>query len=300
MRLYEIVVPALAVALLAFVVMTQYGRVMHNLAHPGTTSMIPVATPVYRSLCGRENQNCRNLTFDTGLGPLTSAAPEARPTGGAARIIAPMPQTQPETSAAGDPSAGRPLPMMVRLWWIPLVRGIVAIGLGIAILSLDTGRPALVNFIALYWLVSSLLVLRVTLPHASMPGARLGVLAGALGVATAIMTLMRRWLGFSGEEIVIPLAVAIVLIGVVRIIGGFEVERRTGRRWTYGGLLLGGVEIALGVLLFASIWLGIGIEYVVGTAVIWAFVGGGLLVLDGLQARRISRHAPTAAETSGG
>lgn len=183
--------------------------------------------------------------------------------------------------------------MMVRLWWIPLARGIVAIGLGIAILSLDTGRPALVNFIALYWLVSSLLVLRVTLPHASMPGARLGVLAGALGVATAIMTLMRRWLGFSGGEIVIPLATAIVLIGIVRIIGGFEVERRTGRRWTYGGLLLGGVEIVLGVLLFASIWLGI--EYVVATAVVWAFVGGALLVLDGLQGRRLNRDARARA-----
>jgi len=67
MRLHEIAIPVIAMALLVLVVMTQYGRAVGNIKTPQTTSPFPVGTPVYGSLCGPENQNCKSLTFDTGF-----------------------------------------------------------------------------------------------------------------------------------------------------------------------------------------------------------------------------------------
>ena len=67
MKLYEIAVPVLAMALLALVVMTQYQRAMDGVTHPSTKSVIPVSTPVYGSICSPANDNCKNLTFDTGF-----------------------------------------------------------------------------------------------------------------------------------------------------------------------------------------------------------------------------------------
>jgi uncharacterized membrane protein HdeD (DUF308 family) len=49
----------------------------------------------------------------------------------------------------------RPVPGM-RMWWIVLVRAVVALVLGVAVLLSEKTRPALGNFIAVYWLLGSI------------------------------------------------------------------------------------------------------------------------------------------------
>jgi uncharacterized membrane protein HdeD (DUF308 family) len=83
------------------------------------------------------------------------------------------------------------------------------------------------------------------------------------------------------------LGLAAVLTGSLRLLGAFEVERRTGHRWTFGGLALGTVEVVLGVVLFFAREGDLrGLTIVVA---IWGFVGGGLLLIEGLRLRRLLR-----------
>lgn len=79
-----------------------------------------------------------------------------------------------------------------------------------------------------------------------------------------------------------------VLTGTLRLVGAFEVERRTGRWWTYTGLALGSVEIVLGAIALLA---GLGNLRLVTTALAaWGLIGGTLLLLEGFKIRR-SLHA---------
>jgi hypothetical protein len=83
--------------------------------------------------------------------------------------------------------------------------------------------------------------------------------------------------------------------GTLRLAGAFEIERRTGRWWTFGGLALGSVEIVLGVIvLFAAS----GDPRLVTAAIgAWGLVGGTLLILEGLRIRRSPPDAMIPSRT---
>lgn len=78
-----------------------------------------------------------------------------------------------------------------RLWWILLARAAVAFLLGVLVLLSQKTRPALGNFIGVYWLVGSLLTLRWVAGHRRQPGNRLVWAAAILGVVAGLLVLLR-------------------------------------------------------------------------------------------------------------
>jgi hypothetical protein len=80
-------------------------------------------------------------------------------------------------------------------------------------------------------------------------------LAGIIGLVAALLVLGHHVLEpvVSAQFLVDAFAVSAILTGTLRLVGVFEVERRTGRWWTFGGLALGSVEIVLGaIVLYAD------------------------------------------------
>jgi uncharacterized membrane protein HdeD (DUF308 family) len=67
-------------------------------------------------------------------------------------------------------------------------------------------------------------------------------------------------------------------------VGAFEIERRTGHRWSIGGLILGGLEVGTGVLLIATDTLSPGVMITVG---VWALASGTLLIVEAVRARAL-------------
>jgi hypothetical protein len=67
--------------------------------------------------------------------------------------------------------------------------------------------------------------------------------------------------------------------------GGFAAEERLGRRWTLGGIVLGTLEVTLGVLLLLTSEVGPGLLAPIAAA--WGAVSGTLLLAQGL--RRFAR-----------
>jgi uncharacterized membrane protein HdeD (DUF308 family) len=164
--------------------------------------------------------------------------------------------------------------------------------LGGAVLFSNTDRAMLANFIGVYWLVSGVLTLRWASSVRWRRGSHLATIAGSVGILASLLILLRHPLEhvISFSTLLALLGIAAALTGALRLIGAFEVERRTGRRWTLGGFALGAVEVALGIVLFTA--RSGNLRMVTIVAVIWGFVGGALLLAEGLRLRRLGRTHP--------
>jgi uncharacterized membrane protein HdeD (DUF308 family) len=183
--------------------------------------------------------------------------------------------------AAGAPD------VLVRFWWVTLVRGLFGLMLGAAVLWSGDRSSSLVTFMGLYWLTGGALTLRWALGVRWATGTRLGLAAGLSAIAVGGLALLRHPFStlLSVDTVATLLGITAVLTGVLRVAGAFETERRTGRRWTIGGVVLGAFELGLGTLLVLHDALSA--RGLVLAAGMWALVSGTLLLLEGIRLVRL-------------
>ena len=173
-------------------------------------------------------------------------------------------------------------------FWITLVRGILAISLGTALLiQPDKPLPMLGNFMGMYWLAAGIMSLRW---GASGERARgFPVLAGVIGVLAGLGMLSRSLApSYVAEEVFFSvLGLVILLTGLLHIFGGFKKSPDQAREWSWTSFLLGLFEVILGLMLVVGpltrdIWVYL-------AAGVWALIGGAILITDALRLRRLSR-----------
>jgi uncharacterized membrane protein HdeD (DUF308 family) len=141
-----------------------------------------------------------------------------------------------------------------RLWWLNLIRGIVALMVGILILAWpEVGGRFFVNFLAVFWLVSGVMILQWGFTMHQRRG--LGLVAGIVGTVVGVALLLRYFY----QRYFDPSR-------AVRILGAFEV--------------------GLGLLLIIIDALGPVSKLLAGG---WAFIGGIMLILQAVQMRRVSK-----------
>jgi uncharacterized membrane protein HdeD (DUF308 family) len=168
---------------------------------------------------------------------------------------------------------------------ITLVRGILAVSLGTALLfQPEKTLPMLGNFMGMFWLASGIISLRWGAsgerPH------RFAVLAGVIGVLAGIAMLTRSFTRtWVPEDILFSLlGVVVLLTGVLHVFGGFRVGEGDHRKWSLTAFLLGAFEIVLGILLIVEPYGRSTFFYL--AVVIWALVGGFILITDAIRLRR--------------
>jgi uncharacterized membrane protein HdeD (DUF308 family) len=173
-------------------------------------------------------------------------------------------------------------------FWITLIRGILAISLGTALLiQPDKPLPMLGNFMGVYWLAAGVMSLRW---GASGERARgFPVLAGVIGVLAGLGMLSRSLApSYVAEEIFFSLlGLVILLTGLLHIFGGFKKAPDQVRQWSWTSFLLGLFEVILGLMIVVSpltrdIWVYL-------AAGIWALLGGAILIGDAIRLRRLSQ-----------
>ena len=176
-------------------------------------------------------------------------------------------------------------------FWITLMRGMLAISLGVALIFWpDKARPMLINFMGMFWLVSGIVSLRWGVHGERARG--LSLLAGAAGFLAGVGMLSRRFTqGMVGEDVLLSvIGLIILLTGLMHILGGFrsgpEVSHlfSENRKWSWTAFLLGVFEMVLGLLLVVEP-LGRG-PLVYFAASFWALVGGAILLGDAARQRR--------------
>jgi uncharacterized membrane protein HdeD (DUF308 family) len=183
--------------------------------------------------------------------------------------------------------------------WITLIRGMLAITLGVALLFWpDKALPMLVNFMGMFWLVSGILSLRWGVHGERAKG--LSLLAGGAGVLAGIGMLSRRFtMGMVGEDILLSvMGLIILLTGLMHIFGGFRTDPvatdlfSRNRKWSWTAFLLGLFEMVLGALLVVSPLDRGPVIYF--AASVWALVGGMILIGDGVRLRRLRQQRERA------
>ena len=130
------------------------------------------------------------------------------------------------------------------LVWITLVRGVMAIALGLALaLHHDRAPAALANFMGIYWILNGMVTVQA---GRAVEGRRrrIALVAGVIGVVTGAVVLLVD-VDATFLQLAI-LGVVIALTGVVHLLGGFELADVSGRRWRPGVPLGDSFELGLG------------------------------------------------------
>jgi uncharacterized membrane protein HdeD (DUF308 family) len=200
-----------------------------------------------------------------------------------------MQESPSDPAAHGASGAETRLPAIARYWWLTALRGVVALTLAVAIAVAGRSTGRLVTFLALFWITGGLITLRFALAIRPRPGFRLGLAAAIAAIVGAVLVLFRdRLSGLVDPGVFVGLlGISAVLTGLLRILGGFAVEERLGRRWTFGGIVLGTLEVAFGALLLLTGEVDPGLLAPIAAG--WGAVSGTLLLAQGLRLRRFAR-----------
>lgn len=177
---------------------------------------------------------------------------------------------------------------VARLWWIGVLRGVVALALGVSALLASGSPERLATFLALYWLAGGVVTLRLAWAVRPSLGFRLAAVAGVVAITAALLVVLREFLAgaISPVTTINILGLAALAMGTLRLVGAFEIERRTGHRWSIGGLILGVLEVGTGILLITTDAVSRGVMVTVG---VWALASGTLLIVEAVRARRRAR-----------
>jgi uncharacterized membrane protein HdeD (DUF308 family) len=171
-------------------------------------------------------------------------------------------------------------PGPMTLVWITVVRGVMAITLGLALALHHNRAPAaLANFMGVYWILNGMVTFRVGM---AVEGTRrrVALVAGVIGVVTGAVVLL---VNVETTFLLSILGVVIALTGIVHLRGGFELADVSGRRWR-PGVPLGILEVGLGTTLVLTSGAGGSLSTWLASA--WAILGGVVLVSDALFIRR--------------
>jgi uncharacterized membrane protein HdeD (DUF308 family) len=168
---------------------------------------------------------------------------------------------------------------------VTLIRALLAISLGVALLiSPDSSRQNLANFMGIFWLSSGLTSLVWTIR--AEKGRLWPLIASLVGMFAGIVLLSRnltlKYVSF--EILTLLMSILVILTGVLHIAGGFRRSGQEEHERTLPSVLLGIVEIGLGIaLLFSTSELSR--PAIIGIG-IWALAGGVVLLSDAFRIRR--------------
>ena len=182
---------------------------------------------------------------------------------------------------------------LVNNWWSPVIRGLVAILLGIITLAWPgITLGALVLLFGAYALIDGIVSI-LGAWRAARAHERWGVLVleGVTGIIAAVITL--AWPAITALALVFVIAAWAIVTGIFEIVAAIRLRKYIKREWL---LILGGIaSVVFGILLAISplmgalvlaIWFGV-----------YALIFGGMLVGLGLRLRTWSGEfaAPSAS-----
>ena len=172
-------------------------------------------------------------------------------------------------------------------FWIFLVRGSVALVLGLVLLVWGAGLSRLSTFVAVYWLIGALLTLRWVAENRAASDRPAGVVAGVIGLVAAVAVIARHPLNsLIAQGLLLDLlGLSVIGMGILRLSGGFHDDQlaRDRARGRYR-VIVGALDIVLGVaLVVADDRSAFAIRFAL---VVWGVLAGTFLLLDALWLRR--------------
>jgi len=162
--------------------------------------------------------------------------------------------------------------------------------LGVGLVAGANTRDNVATFFGVYWLVTGGLVLRWALARERQRTHPVALIAGVAGIATGIVVLTRNLFRelASAAFAVDLVGITALLVGALHLARAFNTEPMLARRWGWDSLVLGSLEVILGVTLVAD---GAGSGLTAAAVVAWSIGGGIILVLDAIKLRSLANSA---------
>ena len=171
---------------------------------------------------------------------------------------------------------------------ISLLRAVLAIGLGLALLFYpDKSRSTLVTIFGIFWIIGGLISLRWD-SNGDRPG-RISLTASLILIGAGIVVLILIRMGSSLSDVILIWFIALVMIltGVIHMVFGFRTRSHPDGRWSASSFILGIFEIVLGAMLVFGPLSLIPLLYTVTG--IWALVGALMLIGDAIAQRSLDK-----------
>ncbi|MCP2258445.1 Uncharacterized membrane protein HdeD, DUF308 family [Streptoalloteichus tenebrarius] len=181
--------------------------------------------------------------------------------------------------------------LLLRRWWMPVVRGVAAILFGVlALVWPGVTLLALVLLWGVFALVDGVVALSMVATDRGVPGVDRWTwgLLGVLGLLAGLAALV--WPGITALALLLVIAAWAVVVGVLQIVGAVRLRRVIRNEWLLG--IAGALSVLLGVLLFVQP--GAGALALVTVIGVFAILWGVALVVLGLRLRALTRGSTGA------
>ncbi|MGZ8707654.1 MAG: HdeD family acid-resistance protein [Gaiellaceae bacterium] len=176
---------------------------------------------------------------------------------------------------------------------VGIARGVLALLLGVAmILQPEKTSDNLATYMGAFWALTGVVSIRSALAGERTRG--IPLVSGCAGVVAGLVVFFHERLDdvVAQSVLVWLLAIVILLTGLAHLLAGFSTGDELERQRSRSSVLLGMMEIALGLLFLvgsldnsrAAYW----------AAGIWALTGGVILIGDALLLRRRLRRQSRA------
>lgn len=174
---------------------------------------------------------------------------------------------------------------LVRNWWVPLVRGLLAILFGVlAFLWPGLTLSVLVIFFGAYALVDGVFAIVSAIRYRDrLERWWLWLIEGLLGVVVGVLTFL--WPGLTAFVLLAFIAAWAIVTGTLEIVAAVELRKVIRGEWVLA--LSGALSIAFGVLLF--VWPGPGLLSLAWLIGLYAVLFGIAFVALAFRLRRLGK-----------
>ncbi|WP_456826224.1 HdeD family acid-resistance protein [Cellulomonas sp. P5_E12] len=192
------------------------------------------------------------------------------------------------TAAAADATALR------RIWWLPVLRGVVLLILGLFMLVQPLGTvKALVWVFGVFAIIDGLIAIAQWLSNRKEPGAGWWLVSGLVGIAFGIIAVV--WTGPTAQVVFYLIALWVLVIGALGIIAAVVLYRSRDIGW-YWVLTFGLISFLFGLLLIMNPQTSVSVIIVL--LGLFAFVGGVVLVVSGFATKQMANDLDKGTATA--
>lgn len=176
------------------------------------------------------------------------------------------------------------------VWWVLLIRGIVAIAFGIVALVWPHATvQVLIVVVGIFWIVDGIVSAVRAVQARKVVQSWVWWLAGAL-VSVIAGVVLFAWPDLTALAFAYLMGFWAILVGILEIIGAFQVMANGGQ-WI-GAMVAGALALLFGLILV--IWPGSGITGLMWLVGIFALLFGVLFVIGAFQVRSAAKRAGIA------
>jgi uncharacterized membrane protein HdeD (DUF308 family) len=179
------------------------------------------------------------------------------------------------------------------LWWLVLLRGILAVVFGIiALVSPGIALLTLVWVYGFYALLDGISALAMGIRTRGEPHWGWTIVQGVVSVLAGLVALV--WPGVTALVLLFLVAFWAIMLGIGEIGGAFASRKRGSGTWGWT-LAAGVLNVVFGIVLL--IWPATGILTLVWLVGIFALLGGGALIALAFRVRAVANSAMDTSDS---